>query len=57
MLCNQNACDYSKFSIGEAKCFHQLFRLINQEEGFVNQYQNTLEVTQFDEIIGLESLW
>lgn len=34
-----------------------MFRLINEDEGLLHQYANTLEVNNFEEIIGLESLW
>ena len=62
--------DYQKITIGEAKCFHTYFQLINKEEENLSIYQNKIELGQlgqlgqtikkliyYKKLQGLESLW
>jgi len=57
ILCNPTFVDYQKLTTGQAKCFHTYFRLINQEEGHLDQYRRRVEVHNFENLVGLDSLW
>lgn len=57
ILCNSTFIDYEKLTTGQAKCFHTYFRLINQEEGHLEQYRGRVEVRDFENLVGLDSLW
>ena len=57
ILCNPTFVDYQKLTTGQAKCFHTYFRLINQEEGHLDQYRRRVEVHSFENLVGLDSLW
>ena len=43
--------------MGEAKCFHTYFQLINKEEENLNIFQNKIELLNYKKLQGLESLW
>ena len=49
--------DYQKITLGEAKCFHTYFQLINKEEENLSIYQNKIELINYKKLQGLESLW
>ena len=57
ILCNPTFIDYSKLTSGQAKCFHTYFRLINQEQGHLEQQGSRLQVRDFESLVGLDGLW
>jgi len=57
ILCNPTFVDYSKLTTGLSKCFHTYFKLINREHGFIQQQRKKIEVTKFEDMIGMDSLW
>lgn len=40
-----------------AKCFHTYFKLINIQQGNLEQYRKKLEVVDFSKLVGLDTLW
>jgi len=57
ILCNPTFVDYSSLSSGLSKCFHTYFRLINRQEGYLEQSGKKLEVINFESLIGMGTLW
>jgi hypothetical protein len=57
ILCNSTYVDYSQLSPGLSRCFHTYFRLINQEEGNLEASRKRVEVTNFENLVGMDSLW
>ena len=37
ILCSPTYVDFQKISIGQVKCFHKFFKVINRQEGFLEQ--------------------
>lgn len=57
ILCNSTCVDYGKHSQGIAKCFHTYFRLINRDEGHLDLRGRKIEVLNFDQLVGMATLW
>lgn len=57
ILCNSTFVDYSKLSPGLSRCFHTYFRLINREEGSLSPGGKQVEVVNFEQLAGMDSLW
>lgn len=57
ILCNSNKVDYKKITSGLAKCFQTYFKLINKDEGYLRIRRRKIEIRDFEQLIGLDSLW
>lgn len=58
ILCNPTYVDFQRISIGQVKSFHKFFKVINREEGFIEQHPGSkkLLVKSYERLIGLETL-
>lgn len=58
ILCNPTYVDFQHISIGQVKSFHKFFKVINREEGFIEQHPGSkkLVVKSYERLIGLETL-
>ena len=57
ILCNNSYVDYQNMSSGLAKCFHTYFRYINRDEGNLDISRKKVEVIDFEQLLGMDSLW
>lgn len=58
ILCNPTYVDFQNISIGQVKSFHKFFKVINREEGFIEQHPGSkkLVVKSYERLVGLETL-
>lgn len=59
ILCNPTYIDFKHISMGQVKCFHKYFIVINKQEDVIILHRNgkTLQVVDFTKLIGLDTLW
>lgn len=57
ILCNNSYVDYQRMSSGLAKCFHTYFKYINRDQGNLDISRKKVEVIDFEQLLGMDSLW
>ena len=58
ILCNPTYVNFQKISLAQVKCFHKYFKVINKQEGFIEQFnRRKIMILHFERLIGLETLY